>query len=547
VADENQPQPKPAQAGGARKPAEEAPDLAEVRLAKLRQIEALGLDPWGQRFDNTQPIAEIRALPAAPFDEAKRGPTVRAAGRVVRYRTGGKLMFLEIWDQSGRVQLMIRVNKVTPQEWQVAQLLDLGDLVGVDGEFGTTKTGELTIQVEKLTFLTKSLEPHPKDVFGMGDEEYRLRHRYLDMIYTPDTLRRAHQRVKIIRTIRNHLDAHGYMEVETPTLHAIAGGAAARPFETHHNALDIDLFVRIALELPLKRLLVGGIEKVYELGRVFRNEGISRKHNPEFTMLELYQAYGDYRTMMDLTEGLIVACVDVVGPTATVDIPEEYEEKGEKKKRMVPKRVYELHGERHLRYGDKVVNFTPPFQRAKYADLFKQYVGCDMVDEVAVRAAARAENIAVELAPTKDAAPVAKAHDVLVQELFEDLVEDKLVGPVFVYDYPASLCPLTKRKRDNPRIAERFELYVHGMELANAYTELNDPITQEQTFSQQLAGLSDEDSMAKMDHDFIRALRHGMPPAGGLGVGIDRLVMLLTNTQTIRDVILFPLLRPEQK
>ncbi len=497
--------------------ADETQDLAEVRLEKLRQIEALGLDPWGQRFDGARPIGEIRALPAAAFDETKPGPQVRAAGRVVRYRTGGKLLFLEIWDQTGRVQLMIRVNKVTPQEWQVAQLLDLGDLIGADGEFGTTRTGELTIQVEKLTFLTKSLEPHPKDVFGMGDEEYRLRHRYLDMIYTADTLRRAHQRVKIIRTIRTHLDGQGFMEVETPTLHAIAGGAAARPFETHHNALDIDLFMRIALELPLKRLLVGGIEKVYEIGRVFRNEGISRKHNPEFTMLELYQAYGDYRTMMDLTEGLIVACVDALG------------------------------GERTIPFGEKTVNFAPPFQRAKYADLFLEHVGCAMGDEVAVRAAAHAAEIATEFAPAKDAPRVAKAHDVLVQELFEGFVEKKLVGPVFVYDYPASLCPLTKRKRDKPAIAERFELYVHGMELANAYTELNDPITQEQTFTQQLAGLPEDDSMAKMDHDFIRALRHGMPPAGGLGIGIDRLVMLLTNTQTIRDVILFPLLRPEVK
>jgi lysyl-tRNA synthetase class 2 len=498
--------------------ADETQDLAEIRLNKLRQIEALGIDPWGHRFDGAQPIGEIRKLPAEPFSDEKPGPKVRAAGRVVRYRTGGKLLFLEIWDQSGRIQLMVRVNKVTPQEWSVAQLLDLGDLVGVDGEFGKTKTGELTIQVEKLTFLTKSLEPHPKDVFGMGDEEYRLRHRYLDMVYTPDTLRRAHQRVAIIRTIRNHLDARGFMEVETPTLHAIAGGAAARPFETHHNALDIDLFMRIALELPLKRLLVGGIEKVYELGRVFRNEGISRRHNPEFTMLELYQAYGDYHTMMDLTEGLIVACVDALGAG------------------------------RALPYGEKTVNFEPPFQRARYGELFKQSVGCDMADEVAVRAEARAAGIDTEVETSPGGPKVSVAHDVLVHKLFEAIVEEKLKEmdrPVFVYDYPAGLCPLTKRKRDNPAIAERFELYVQGMELANAYTELNDPITQEQTFSQQLAGMSAEDSMAKMDHDFIRALRHGMPPAGGLGVGIDRLVMLLTNTQTIRDVILFPLLRPE--
>lgn len=498
-------------------PAGEAQDLAEVRLEKLRQIEALGIDPWGQRFDGATPIGEIRALPSAPFSEDKPGPKVRAAGRVVRYRTGGKLLFLEIWDQTGRVQLMIRVNKITAQEWQVAQLLDLGDLIGVDGEFGTTRTGELTIQVEKLTFLTKSLEPHPKDVFGMGDEEYRLRHRYLDMIYTPDTLRRAHQRVKIIRTIRNHLDGLGFMEVETPTLHAIAGGAAARPFETHHNALDIDLFVRIALELPLKRLLVGGIEKVYELGRVFRNEGISRRHNPEFTMLELYQAYGDLFSIMELTEGLIVACVDSLGSSRT------------------------------LPYGDAQVNFAPPFQRVQYADLFLKHVGCDMHDEVKVRSAAREAKIALEFEPKKGEPCVPKAHDVLVHELFESVVEEHLEGPVFVYNYPAALCPLTKRSRTDPRIAERFELYVRRMELANAYTELNDPITQEQTFSAQLAGMPEDDSMAKMDHDFIRALRHGMPPAGGLGIGIDRLVMLLTNTQTIRDVILFPLLRPETK
>jgi lysyl-tRNA synthetase class 2 len=500
--------------------ADETQDLAEVRLEKLRQIEALGLDPWGHRFDDTTPIGEIRKLPAEPFSDEKPGPKVRAAGRVVRYRTGGKLLFLEIWDQSGRVQLMVRVNKVSETEWKVAQLLDLGDLIGVDGEFGKTKTGELTIQVTGLTFLTKSLEPHPKDVFGLGDIEYRLRHRYLDMIYTPDTLRRAHQRVQIIRTIRNHLDGLGYMEVETPTLHAIAGGAAARPFQTHHNALDIDLFLRIALELPLKRLLVGGIEKVYELGRVFRNEGISQRHNPEFTMLELYHAYSDYRGMMDLTESLIVACVDALG------------------------------GERARPYGEVAIDFTPPFQRAKYGDLFREHVGCDLFDEVAVRSEARAAGIETEVVPGKGAPRVAKAHDVLVHELFEAVVEEKLKElrkPVFVYDYPAGLCPLTKRKRDNPAVAERFELYVLGMELANAYTELNDPITQEATFRQQLAGLPEEDSMAKMDADFVRALRHGMPPAGGLGVGIDRLVMLLTNTQTIRDVILFPLLRPEAK
>ena len=502
------------------RPASDGSDLAEVRLEKKKQIEALGLDPWGQRFDDRTPIADIRKLPAAHFaDAGPFGPKVRAAGRVVRHRTGGKLQFLEIWDQSGRVQVMVRVNKVSADDWKLLNLLDLGDLIGVDGEFGTTKTGEPTIQAEKLTFLTKSLEPHPKDVFGLGDMEYRLRHRYLDMIYTPDTLRRAHQRVKIIRTIRNFLDDRGYLEVETPTLHAIPGGAAARPFKTHHNALDAELFLRIALELPLKRLLVGGIEKVYEIGRVFRNEGISPKHNPEFTMLELYEAYGDLFSIMDLTEGLIVAAVDTL----------------------------KLDGGRRLPYGEKEVNFAPPFQRVKYTDVFLEHVGCDIFDVDAVRGAAVNARIPLELKDEKAGTATPKEHDVLVHELFEHHVEAKLSGPVFVYNYPAALCPLTKRKRENPALAERFELYVHGMELANAYTELNDPETQEATFKKQLVGLSDEDSMAKMDADFVRALRHGMPPAGGLGIGIDRLVMLLTNTQSIRDVILFPLLRPEAK
>ena len=501
-------------------------DHAAVRLDKLRQIEALGFDPWGQRFDGHRPLAEIRTLEPNHFDDASpNGPKVRAAGRVVRHRTGGKLHFLEIQDQSGRIQLMVRLNKIGPLEWKVLNLLDLGDHIGVDGEFGKTKTGELTIQVEKLTFLTKSLEPHPKDVFGIGDMEYRLRHRYLDMIYTPETMRRVLQRVSIIRTIRNFLDRQGYLEVETPVLQSIASGAAARPFNTEHNALGIPLVLRIALELPLKRLLVGGLEKVYEIGRVFRNEGISPKHNPEFTMLELYQAYGDLFTMMELTEQLIVSCVDIVIATQTPFHNESRMERND---------------ERVIEHGEHTINFSPPFQRAKYADLFTEHVGANLFDEVAVR------NRAIELKmplKAKDGTP--KDHDVLVNDLFSEHVEDKLIGPVFVYDYPAALCPLTKRKREEPRLAERFELYVRGMELANAYTELNDPITQEATFSKQLAGQNDEDSMAKMDHDFIRALRHGMPPAGGLGIGIDRLVMLLTNTQTIRDVILFPLLRPE--
>lgn len=475
----------------------------EARKEKLRKLEALGVDPWGHRFDGHQTIASIRALPADLADDQR--PRVKAAGRVVQRRGQGKAFFIDLWDWSGRVQTMVGQKQVGEQGWAICQEVDLGDLVGIEGVYGKTRMGEPTIFADKLTYLGKSLLPHPDKWGGMQDMEFRLRHRYLDLVYNPETLDRAQKRVKIIRTIRNHLDRQGYWEVETPTLHSIAGGAAARPFTTHHNTLDIDLYLRIALELHLKRLLVGGIEKVYEIGRVFRNEGISPKHNPEFTMMELYQAYGDYETMMDLTEGLIVACVDALGDS-----------------RILP-------------WADKTINFSPPFERRKYGDLFREHVGVAMDDVEGVKQAAIAQGIGVE----------GKHPDVLIHLLFEHKVEHALVGPVFVHDYPAALCPLTKRKTGNSAIAERFELYIHGMELANAYTELNDPITQEATFRQQLAGLPEEDSMAKMDDDFVRALKHAMPPAGGLGIGIDRLTMLLTNTQTIRDVILFPLLRPE--
>ena len=313
------------------------------------------------------------------------------------------------------------------------------------------------------------------------------------------------KRLRIIDSIRSTLRGENFFEVETPVLHAIAGGAAARPFVTHHNALDIPLFLRIALELHLKRLMVGGIERVYEIGRVFRNEGVDSTHNPEFTMIELYQAYGDYNSMMDLAEKLISQAAISANGTA-----------------IVP-------------WGEKTINFTPPFQRAKYGDLFREHAGCDMHDVEAVAAVAKKLHIA-----TADRHP-----DVIVNDVFEATVEDKLIGPVFVIDYPASMCPLTKRKRNEPAIAERFEMFVDGMEVANAYTELNDPRLQEELFRTQLAGLPEEDSMAKMDHDFVRALKVGMPPAGGMGIGIDRLIMLLTNTNSIRDVIFFPLLKPE--
>jgi lysyl-tRNA synthetase class 2 len=301
------------------------------------------------------------------------------------------------------------------------------------------------------------------------------------------------------------LAKHEFVEVEGPTLHTIAGGAAAKPFSTHHNALDMKLFLRIALELHLKRLLVGGVERVYEMGRVYRNEGISPKHNPEFTMIELYWAYADYRTMMDLTQQIIVEAIQATGQGF------------------------------QLMWGDLPIDFTPPFARRTYTELFEEHTGLKISDHEGI----------VKLARKIGLHPDGKHPDVVVSEVFEEKVEDALIGPIFVTDYPASLCPLTKRSRSNPNIAERFELFIHGMELANAYTELNDPILQEDLFKTQLDGMAEEDSMAKMDTDFIRALRHGMPPAGGLGIGIDRLVMLLTNSRSIRDVILFPLLRHE--
>jgi lysyl-tRNA synthetase class 2 len=400
---------------------------------------------------------------------------------------------------------MIGKAQVGEKNWKLAQCFDLGDIIGVDGDFHRTRTGELTIFSDDLHFLSKSIETPPEKWAGLNDPELRHRMRYLDLIYTDGVRERFLRRTKIVQSIRNTLAGQGFVEVEGPTLHAIAGGAAARPFVTHHNTLDIDLFLRIALELHLKRLLVGGFERVYELGRVYRNEGISPRHNPEFTMLEVYQAYGNYETMMNLTEAVIVDAICASGQDLK------------------------------LPWGEKVIDFTPPFARKTYDDLFAEHTGVSANDLPAVKALA--EKHGMETA--------GKHSDVIKSLVFEELVEDALAGPIFVLDYPASICPLTKRKRGNPAVAERFELFIQGMEVANAYTELNDPDLQEKLFSSQLEGLPDEESMAKMDRDFIRALRHGMPPAGGLGIGVDRLVMLLTNSQSIREAILFPLLRPE--
>lgn len=477
--------------------------LEAARLDKLRRIEALGLDPWGQRFDGHLHLAVAREK--CPAEPGVDGDAVRVAGRIMRWNDRGKLIFCHIQDYTGTIQLMMSKKDLSEAQWELISCLDLGDQVGVDGRVRKTNTGEVTVFVTQLTILGKSLAQPPEKFHGAKDVEMLLRQRYVDLIYNPPVLQRMFRRLKILESIRQTLKQQEYFEVETPVLHAIAGGAAARPFVTHHNALDIPLYLRIALELHLKRLMVGGIERVYEMSRVFRNEGVDSTHNPEFTMIELYQAYGNYETMMELAEQLISQAAIAANGTSVVP------------------------------WNGGQIDFTPPFARRTYADLFREHAGVDLHDQAGVKAVA--ERLKIETAN--------RHPDVIISEVFEATVEDHLQGPVFVIDYPASLCPLTKRKQGQPEIAERFELFVHGLELANAYTELNDPRLQEELFRTQLAGMSEEDSMAKMDHDFVRALKVGMPAAGGMGIGIDRLVMLLTDTRSIRDVIFFPLLKPE--
>jgi lysyl-tRNA synthetase, class II len=481
-----------------------AAQLEKARRDKLDRLVALGVDPWGKRFDDVVAIGDVRARGEGIDKAADDGPTVRVAGRIMLLRSAGSLVFVDLHDRTGRIQLMLGKKQVGPEIWKIVDCLDLGDIIGVDGRLGWSKTGEMTVFVTNLEFLTKSLATPPDKYHGLVDAELRQRMRYLDLIHGEGVRDRFVARSRIVEAIRRVLAARSYLEVEGPTLQDSAGGAAARPFTTHHNALDMPLVLRIALELHLKRLLVGGLERVFELGRVYRNEGVSTRHNPEFTMLEAYEAYGDYSSMMDLTEAIILEAARAAGS------PTRFEWMG------------------------RPVDLSPPFRRAKYDDLLREVTGCDPTDSVSVAAAAAAAGIET----------AGRHPDVVKSDLFEATVEKTLDGPVFVIDYPASICPLTKRKAGQPHVAERFELYVAGMELANAYTELNDPDLQDELFRTQLAGMAAEDSMARMDTDFITALRHGMPPAGGLGIGIDRLVMFLTAAASIRDVILFPIHRP---
>ncbi len=474
-------------------------EYEEQRRKKADALRAMGLDPFGGRFPNAISAAEARRR----FETAGEDTPARVAGRLMGMREFGKLIFADLVDWTGRIQLAFSRKTLPPEMWERVKLLDLGDWVGVEGHLAKTRTGEVTIGVETLRILAKALLPPPEKWHGLVDVETRYRQRYVDLFANAEVRDLFLARSLILDEMRRFLKERGFVEVETPVLQPIYGGAAARPFTTHHNTLDVDLYLRISPELYLKRLLVGGMERVFEIGRVFRNEGLSTRHNPEFTMLEAYQAYADYTDMMELTESLVESLARAVSGGRTC-----------------------------LPFGGHQIEYQAPWRRAKYADLLGEHAGVRLGDEQAIRAKAR------ELGLEESN----KHTDVVTHDVFEHTVEEHLVQPVFVMDWPARLCPLTKRKADDPTIAERFEPMVAGMELGNAYTELNDPDVQASALRLQLEG--QKETMAVMDEDFLAALKHGMPPAGGLGIGMDRLVMLLTGAPSIRDVVLFPQLRP---
>jgi len=481
--------------------------LEKQRQAKLERLRALGVDPYGSRFAGAMSSAAILALWDEQGDAARAappgdGPQVRAAGRLLALRRFGKLAFGDLVDQAGTIQVCFN-RKELGEVFEVYKALDLGDIIGVDGPLFATRTGETTILVRRLTVLSKSLRPPPEKWHGLVDIETRYRQRYVDLFANRDVRETFARRSAIIAHFRRVLSEWGFMEVETPMMQPLYGGGAAKPFVTHHNTLDRDLYLRISPELYLKRLLVGGFEKVFEINRNFRNEGISTRHSPEFTMMELYQAYADYTDMMQVTERLVAGA------------------------------ALEVCGSMILPFGDLELDFTPPWPRRTFAELLEEHAGVNMKRPDGVRA--RARKLGIEEANKDDA--------VVVLEVFEATVEDKLMQPTFVKDDPAAVCPLTRRSPNDPETALRFEAFVTGVEIANAYTELNDPAVQEANFRTQLQGEGDAEAMRILDEDFLTALKVGMPPAGGLGIGIDRVVMLLTNSQSIRDVILFPMLR----
>ena len=482
-------------------------DQMQIRREKLAALQAEGRDPFVQtKFDFNADSAAIKA-----DYEAFEGKTVKVAGRLMSKRGQGKVMFCDLQDRAGRIQIFVKIDELGEEEYNRFKKYDIGDIVGVEGEVFKTKTEEISIRAKVVTLLSKSLLPLPNKFHGLTDKEARFRQRYVDLMVNPEVKRNFVIRSKFIKHLRNYLDSMGYIEVETPVLNTIAGGAAARPFVTHHNTLDIDMYMRIATELPLKRLIVGGMDRVYEVGRIFRNEGMDPKHNPEFTTVELYQAYADFHDMMDIAEGVYTTFAQKYLGT------------------------YELN------WMGETIDLTPGWPRLTMVDAVKQYVGVDfgaITDDAEAVAAAKA--VGVELAEAAE-----KTWGNALYACFDQKVEEHLVQPTFITMYPVEVSPLTKRSPEDPRLTERFEFFICRSEMGNAYSELNDPIDQRERFMKQVEQRERGDDETEMlDEDFLTALEYGMPPTGGMGMGIDRAVMLFTGADTIRDVILFPTMKP---
>ncbi|UCG54514.1 MAG: lysine--tRNA ligase [Dehalococcoidia bacterium] len=478
--------------------------ITRQRLGKLEYIRGRGIEPYPHRYTPSHTNAQAAALLNQKRKSSKSLTAVTITGRVKAQRRMGKIYFLDIYDASGKLQLYIPRNQISADNLELLHNLDIGDFIGASGRLFMTKTGEPTLEVETLTLLAKSLRPLPEKWHGLHDVDTRHRQRYLDLISNPEVKRAFTLRSQIISSIRDFLNARDFLEVETPVLQPSAGGALARPFITHHHALDHDFYLRIALELYLKRLIIGGIDKVYELGRVFRNEGISTKHNPEFTMLELYQAYADYNDIMNLLEEM----------TSSV--------------------VSKITGGYKISFGRNTIDFKPPWPRLELRQAIADQSGIDFVqypDANLLRMKMCEKGLEVD--PGKD-------WPKLIDELISVYLEPELIQPTFILDYPLSMSPLAKRKPDQERVVERFEAFAGGMEIANAFTELNDPIEQRQRFVKQQKGHGKNDEQEVIDEEFLIAMEYGMPPTGGLGIGIDRIVMLLTDQQSIREVILFP-------
>lgn len=486
-------------------------DLIQQRFKKLAEISAMGIQPYAGRYDVTGTAQDVlTAHGAKTKEELESGKvTLSLAGRIVALRSFGKACFVHIQDSSGRFQLYFQKNTLGEENFSLFKKLDIGDFIGIKGFLFRTRTDELTVDVESFTLLAKSLRPLPEKWHGLTDVEIRYRQRYVDLIVNPEVKNVFITRTRIIQALRSFLNARNFLEVETPMMQTIPGGATARPFKTHHNALDMDLYLRIAPELYLKRLLVGGFERVYEINRNFRNEGISTRHNPEFTMLEFYMAYSDYRGLIDMTEQMISSVAQEVLGTTKVE------------------------------YGGHTIELAPPWKRLTYLDSLREAGVPDDVLTSNDKAKAYALKLGAKL---KGGEPLGK----LLNEIFEALVEPNLIQPTFITDYPTDISPLSKKTENDPNFVERFELFVVGREMANAFSELNDPVDQKERFLKQVTEREAGDEEAhQMDDDFIRALEYGMPPAAGEGIGIDRLVMLLTGSASIRDVILFPQMKKE--